>query len=337
MKKRKVAIIGCGAIFNRHIEAIKKNSKKYTLSAVCDTQKELAETYGKKYNVDYFYTLEECLEKSDSDLYVIATPNYLHYEQAKKCMIKGHSVLIEKPATLRSEELAEIIAISSETGVKAYCILQVRLNNSVSVIKKCLEKNLLGRLRGASLIQRWQRPIEYFSGWRSIPDMGGGTLHEVGIHYVDILQYLLGTPEIVASKTFNTKHTSSEIEDTIYSILDFGNFGGTLEVTISAEPHNLECSLSIMGSNGFLKLGGKALNIVESYNFLSHGAKKKFEHIMQEYEDVTYVSPNDYGSYLGSCPNHSDLYNNIEMFNLEEAVNSLSIIEKVYKSCGKRY
>ncbi len=337
MKKKKVAIIGCGAIFNRHISAIEKNSHSYDLVAVCDNQKEISKNYGEKYGVKSFFSLDECLEKSSANFYVIATPNYLHYEQAKKCILKSKEVLIEKPATLRKEELVEIINLADTNKVNAYCILQVRLNNSVSVVKKCLEKNLLGKIRSASLVQRWQRPVEYFSGWRAIPKMGGGTLHEVGIHYIDILQYLLGRPEIVSSKTFNTKHKTTEIEDTVYSILDFGDYGGTLEITISAEPHNLECSLSIMGSNGFLKLGGKALNIVESYNFLSHGAKKKFEHIMQEYENVTYISPNDYGSYLGSCPNHGDLYGNLEKFNLKQAIDSLTLIEDIYSACGRKY
>jgi UDP-N-acetyl-2-amino-2-deoxyglucuronate dehydrogenase len=179
--------------------------------------------------------------------------------------------------------------------------------------------------------------MEYFSGWRSVPSLGGGTLHEVGIHYIDILQYLIGKPEIVAAKTYNTKHVNSNIEDTVYALLNFPEFGGNLEVTISAEPHNLECSISILGSNGFIKLGGKALNIIESYNFLSHGAKKEFEQLMKEYENVTYIPPNDYGSYLGSCPNHVGVYKNLEKFKIENSKNSLEIIENIYKMCGKEY
>jgi predicted dehydrogenase len=216
-------------------------------------------------------------------------------------------------------------------------VLQVRLNNSVQVVKKCLESNLLGKIRGVSLVQRWQRPVEYFSGWRSIPSMGGGTLHEVGIHYIDILQYLLGKCEIEHAKAYNTKHMNSNIEDTVYALLDYGDFGGTLEVTISAEPHNLECSISILGSNGFIKLGGKALNIIESYNFLSHGATKQFENLINQYENVTYIPPNNYGSYLGSCPNHQGVYKNLNLFKLENTENALSIIEDIYKLCEREY
>ena len=196
---------------------------------------------------------------------------------------------------------------------------------------------MLGKIRGVNLVQRWQRPVEYFSGWRSIPNVGGGTLHEVGIHYLDILQYLIGVPRIVSATSYNTKHVQSDIEDTIYSLVDYKDFGGTIEVTISAEPHNLECSISILGSNGFIKLGGKALNLIESYNFLSHGAKKQFESIISNHENVTYIPPNNYGSYLGSCPNHLGVYQNLNMFKLKNTKNSLQIIENIYEKLGKKY
>jgi len=333
---KRVAIIGCGAIFDRHATAVIKQ-KNMKLVAVCDIQKEIADDKAKKYNCDSYYSLKECLENSNASFYVIATPNYLHYTQSIECLNAKKEVLIEKPVALRVSELKDMIEITQKNKIDAYGVLQVRLNNSVSVVKKCLEKGLLGKIRGVSLIQRWQRPVEYFSGWRSIPKLGGGTLHEVGIHYIDILQYLLGKPTIVSSNCYNTKHKKSNIEDTIYALLDYGDFGGSLEVTISAEPHNLECSISILGSNGYIKLGGKALNIVESYNFLSYGAQKEFEQVMKEYENVTFIPPNDYGSYLGSCPNHTGVYQNLESFRIENTQKSLQIIEEIYKKSQKKY
>lgn len=336
MKKRKVAIIGCGAIFNRHADSI-NSSDEFELVAVCDTQKEIADSKARKQKCESYYTLEDCIEKSSANFYVLATPNSLHYPQAKKCIQAGKDILVEKPVTLSIDEVDEIIDLANKSGVEAYGVLQVRLNNSVRAIKHCLEKDLLGKIRGVSLIQRWQRPVEYFSGWRSIPKIGGGTLHEVGIHYIDILQHLMGRPNILFAKEYNTKHMGSEIEDTMYAVFDYGDFGGNLEVTISAEPHNLECSISILGSNGYIKLGGKALNIIESYNFLSHGAKTQFENILESYENVTYIPPNNYGSYLGSCPNHMGVYKNLELFKIENTRDALMMIEQIYEKCGREY
>ena len=119
-------------------------------------------------------------------------------------------------------------------------------------------------------------------------------------------------------------------------MLDYGSFGGTAEVTVSAEPKNLECSIQILGSNGYLKIGGKALNVIETYSFLSNGAEVKFKEILEN-NDTGNKSFNDYGSYLGSCPNHTEVYKNIEKFNLTESKNGIKFIEKIYEKANIKY
>ena len=171
---------------------------------------------------------------------------------------------------------------------------------------------------------------------RGEPDVGGGILYETGIHYLDILQYLIGNPKkILSTKTYTTKHKEAIIEDTIYSLVDYGNFGGTIESTIAAEPHNIESSITLMGSNGYIKIGGKALNVIESANFLSNGCTLQYEDLQKQYSYSK--DPNSYGSYQGSCPNHPEVYRNLEKFNLEETNNVIILIEEIYKKANIKY
>lgn len=330
-----VGIIGCGAIFNRHVTSI-KNNKNFKLVAICDIDKNIVEDFGKNLNVKYYTNYEDLSRDPDVNFVVIASPNYFHYEQSIFALKNKCDVLIEKPVSFEEEDVIEIEKIAKKYNQKAYCVLQVRLNNSVKIVQEALDKNLLGEIRGVSFVQRWQRPYEYFSGWRNSKKIGGGTLYEVGIHYIDILQLLFGVPNIVSTKVYKTKHKNSNIEDTIYSILDYGSFGGTAEITVSAEPKNLECSIQILGSNGYLKIGGKALNVIETYNFLSNGAKIKFEQILENNNSTNEVF-NNYGSYLGSCPNHADVYKNIKNFSLTESKNGIKFIEDIYKKANIKY
>ena len=334
MKKYKVGIIGCGAILPRHLEAIESNDN-FELVAVCDIQKELVKSVGKKYNVLSYTDYKEMILSKKINFVTIATPNSLHYEQSLFALENGCDILVEKPVSFSVDEVNKIIEVSNSLNQNAYCVLQVRLNPTVQLIKEILEKKFLGNIRTVSLVQRWQRPLEYFSGWRAVPSIGGGTLYEVGIHYLDILQYLFGKPSVHSSKTYKTKHKSVDIEDTIYSIFDFGDYGGTCEITISAEPRNLECSLSIIGSNGFLKIGGKAMNIIESANFLSHGSQYEFEQIRKKYNISN--EPNNYGSYEGSCPNHPFVYQNLNEFKMSETINVVSLIDEIYSKDGISY
>ena len=138
-------------------------------------------------------------------------------EQAIYALENGCDVLVEKTVSFTKDEVEEIMSVAKKNNQKAYCVLQVRLNPTVSLMKEILDLNLLGKIRSINFIQRWQRPLEYFTGWRSLPNVGGGTLYEVGIHYLDVIQKLFGKPSVHSSKVYSTKHTDVDIEDTIYS------------------------------------------------------------------------------------------------------------------------
>lgn len=332
--KKNVGIVGCGAILPRHIESIKSNNN-FELVAICDIQESLVNEIAEKINVKPYVDYKKMVTSKTIDFLTIATPNSLHYEQSIFSLKNGCDILVEKPVSFTKEEIEDIIKTSKKYNREAYCVLQVRLNPTVQLVKEILSLGILGDMRSVNFIQRWQRPVEYFTGWRSLPSVGGGTLYEVGIHYLDIIQYLFGKPSVCATKLYKTKHVNTDIEDTIYSIFDFGDFGGTCEVTVAAEPHNLECSLSILGSNGFLKIGGKAMNIVESANFLSHGSQTEFDKIRKKYN--IFNEPNNYGSYQGSCPNHPFVYQNLNSFKINESINVISLIDEIYLKANVKY
>lgn len=331
--KYRVGIVGCGAILPRHLEAI-ESSSDFVLKAVCDIQQPLAKSVAGRLGVSYFTDYTDMVKSSDINFVVIATPNSLHYDQSMFALKNGCDVLVEKPVAFTEKEVDEIANVAKQNGRNAYCVLQVRLNPTVQLMKSVLDRGILGNIRAVNFVQRWQRPLEYFTGWRAEPSIGGGTLYEVGIHYLDILQYLFGKPNVVSSKCYEVKHKAG-IEDTVYALFDFESFGGTCEVTIAAEPQNLECSLAILGSNGYVKLGGKALNIVESARFLSHGSQTEFDKLQKN--STISVEPNSYGSYQGSCPNHPYVYANLDKFKIEETSNVISLINEIYSKSNIKY
>ena len=338
--KYNVAIIGCGAIFKNHENAIKENKKKFNLHSLCDIDEGVVKPILKHNKINYFIDYKKCLQQNEVNLAVIATPNGLHAEQALFAIRNGCDVLIEKPATFSVKEVDKIIIEAKKLNRRVFCVLQVRLNETVALMKRLLAEKMIGDIRGFALTQRWQRPKSYFTGWRNIADIGGGTLYEVGIHYLDILQFLIGMPvDVLFTKLYNTKHTDAKVEDTIYSILDYGSFGGTIEVTVSAEPSNLECSIEILGSSGYVKVGGKALNKIEKYDFLSEANNKKFESMLKESKCKINKNNqfNKYGTHLGSCPNHSGVYANLELFDICETKNVISLIQSIYKKAGVAY
>jgi len=277
----RVGIIGCGEILIRHIESINEN-EDFQLVSLCDIDDDKLNKAQRDYGGKIYKSYKEMIDEGDLNFVVVATPNSLHFHQAKYALENGCDVLVEKPVSLNPKEVHLLSEIAEKNNTNAYTVLQVRLNPTVKIIKNILSDGSLGKIRGISLVQRWQRPFEYFTGWRAEPYIGGGTLYECGIHYMDILCYLFGKPIVKSSTTYNTKHLNCEIEDTIYSLLDFKDYGGTLEVTISTEPSNLECSISIITEKGYIKLGGQALDKIEDCKFEDNKTKLHFEKIVSK-------------------------------------------------------
>lgn len=334
-RKFKVGVIGCGAIFRRHLEAVTLNGDKYELVAICDVDPKRVSLYrdelGVKGFTDYRRMLKEL--KGEINFVVITSPNAYHFEQAMAALRLGCDVLVEKPVDLISERATKIANEARRLKRKAYAVLQVRYNKALAILKDGLKRGVIGKVRSVSLTQRWQRPEEFFNSWRSDPQTAGRILYDVGIHYLDVVQWLFGLPEVKVSCTFNNKHTKVAFEDTVFAILRFpSGASGSLEVTIAAEPRNLECSLSVMGSEGYIKIGGKALDKIESAQFTSSLKEDFWEKIVKKHGNG--ADSASYGPLAGSAPNHPILYREIAMgrgIPVSEAINSIRFIEDIYK------
>jgi UDP-N-acetyl-2-amino-2-deoxyglucuronate dehydrogenase len=334
MAKRKVGIIGCGHILVRHLESIAQNPNEFELVALCDNNKETLDKVTKENNVPGFLDYEEMLKEMNGkmDFVTIATPNHLHYPMAMKAMEMGYDVLVEKPVAFEAERVMEISKKAEELGRKAYCVLQVRYNPTVKMMERALEMKLLGDIRSVCFIQRWQRPIGYFKDWRGILEEGGRSLYEYAIHYLDIVQRSFGIPEVRSTDSFNHKHMDIPFEDTSYSIVQYPNkASGSIEVNVAVEPSNLECSIAIMGSKGYLKISGNALDIVDTAKFETEELQKQWDEIQSTSGES--LSPNSYGTHVGSCPNHPILYKEIAAgngFPISDAAASIEFIQKIY-------
>lgn len=334
-RKNKVGIIGCGGIFKRHIEAIEQNNKYFELAAICDIEKKCLEINTAGLQVPGFLSHKDMLEKmrGKMNFIVVATPNSFHYSQAMDALNYGCDVLIEKPVAFEAKRVKEISDIAKKLKRNAYVVLQVRYNPTIIRLREFIKGNDIGEVISVSLIQRWQRPPQYFESWRADKNIGGRTLYEVGIHYIDIMQLLFGKPSVITSATFCNKHKYIKFEDTIFSILRFpSGASGSLEVTVAAEPRNLECSLAILTSKGYIKIGGKALDKIEEALFSNLELSRSWDQTVAK--TVASEEPNSYGAYSGSCPNHPTLYREIAKGRGIECIDTIptiSLIEEIYR------
>lgn len=113
----KLGIIGTNWITHAFVNAAIK-SGEYELTAVYSRTKAKAEKFASKYNqpenINIVTDLKEFSALEDMDVVYIASPNSLHYEQARLLMNHGKNVIVEKPAVSTLEELEELINLSEE-------------------------------------------------------------------------------------------------------------------------------------------------------------------------------------------------------------------------------
>ncbi len=187
------AIIGYGGMGDWHYRNITERISELVVKGIYDVREEAKEKA--KDNGLYVYeTLDELLKDQEIDLVTIAVPNNFHKDLSITCLRHGKNVICEKPVTMNSAELEEIIAVAKETG-KLFSIHQNRRwDKDYKIIKNILEEGTIGapyfiesRVIGSG---------RALHGWRGHTINGGGMVYDWGVHLFDQLLDLIKSPVV---------------------------------------------------------------------------------------------------------------------------------------------
>jgi UDP-N-acetyl-2-amino-2-deoxyglucuronate dehydrogenase len=270
-KNFRIALVGCGRISQNHLDAIAKVDG-LELCGVCDSDESRATEAAAKWGVPHFTNYPQMLAKSDADVIAICTPSGLHSAQGVLAARAGKHVITEKPMSITLEQADALVDACDSNDVRLFVVKQNRLNPSVQLLKRAVEKGRFGRIFLANTTVRWHRPQEYYdaASWRGTWEFDGGAFMNQASHYVDLIQWLVGPVESVMAKTA-TQARRIEAEDSGIAVLKFRNGAlGVIEVNVLTHPRNWEGSITIMGEKGTAKIGGTAVNKVEHWTFAEY-------------------------------------------------------------------
>lgn len=338
-KKIKFAIVGAGHIGKRHAEMIRREEEGELIAMVDVRSKE--ECGADDFNVPFFSSIEDLLSSGlDFDVVNICTPNGLHASQSLIALEAKKHVVCEKPMGLSKEECEKVIFKSLQMSKNVFCVMQNRYSPPSQWIKSVVEKGVLGEIYMVQLNCYWNRDDRYYKkgGWKGTPDLDGGTLFTQFSHFIDIMYWLFGDIDNIQGRfaDFNHKETTA-FEDSGFVSFDFINGGmGCINYSTSVANQNLESSLTIIGSNGSVKIGGQYMNEVEVCNITNY-----------EMPVLAESNPaNDYGPYKGSAANHNYVIQNVintlkgkttATTNALEGLKVVEIIERIYKKRNEQF
>ncbi|MBL8981543.1 MAG: Gfo/Idh/MocA family oxidoreductase, partial [Gemmatimonadetes bacterium] len=235
------------------------------------------------------------------DVVAVCTPSGLHPEHGVAVARAGKHVVCEKPMAISLTSADELVHACDRAGVHLFVVKQNRLNPPIQVLKRAIDKGRFGRIYLANTTVRWTRPQDYYdqAPWRGTWEFDGGAFMNQASHYVDLIQWLVGPVESVMAKTA-TLARRIETEDSGIAVLKFRNGAlGSIEVTMLTYPKNLEGSITILGETGTVKIGGTAVNKVETWQFADYDDDDK------AIEAASYTPPNVYGH------GHEGYYRNV--------------------------
>lgn len=246
-------IVGCGVIAPFHARALGElpNAR---LVAVCDVVAERAERIGREFGVPHTAEFDELLARPDVDVVCVCVPSGMHADFGVRAAAAGKQVVVEKPIDITLEAADRLIAACREHGVALTVISQRRYEPGVQEMRALIDAGRLGRLVLGDAIVKWYRSQAYYDSgdWRGTYALdGGGCLMNQGVHYVDLLQWMMGPVERVFARCATAAH-DIEVEDIATALLSFRSGAiGVLEASTAVYP-GLPERLEVSGTGGTL-------------------------------------------------------------------------------------
>ena len=269
-RKIRLALIGCGRIAANHFGAIERHADRVELVDVCDVNAPALAQAITRTGAKGHRSLVELLKTTTADLVILTTPSGLHPEQAIQVAQSGRHVMTEKPMATRWHDGVRMVKACDDANVRLFVVKQNRRNATLLLLKRAVEQRRFGKIYSVAVNVFWTRPQEYYDSakWRGTWEFDGGAFMNQASHYIDLLDWLIGPVESVMAYTA-TLARNIEVEDSGVAALRWRSGAmGTVNVTMLTYPKNMEGSITILGEHGSVRIGGVAVNEIQTWEFL---------------------------------------------------------------------
>ncbi len=198
----RVASLGMGWWSDVLADAIGRTDKIEIVACFTRSEDKRA-NFAQKYACEAAGSYEEILADPSIEAIINTTPNHVHLESTRAAAQAGKHVFLDKPIAHTVADGHALTRACAEAGVVLAIGYQRRRENHFRWIKNEIEEGRFGRLVQAECNISRDREGQFELGhWRYQADaMPGGVMLQIGIHYTDVLTYLLGPVVAVSGKT----------------------------------------------------------------------------------------------------------------------------------------
>ena len=216
----RIGIVGCGAIHGTHIAAI-EGIDGACVSGFYDILPERSLAASAETGKPAFDSLENLLSASDG--VAVCVPSGTHAEIGIAAARAGKHVLVEKPIEVTLNKAQTLVQECRSAGVRLGVISQHRFASEIRRLKDTVDEGGLGPLIEGDASIKWYRTQAYYDSgdWRGTWALdGGGCLMNQGIHYIDMIQWVMGGVASVQAQVRTAAHRI-EVEDVATALVEY--------------------------------------------------------------------------------------------------------------------
>lgn len=247
----KLGIIGSNFVTDWLCESVLKTGG-ITLHAMYSRSQARGDEFAQKYGIQRVFTDLDAFLSSDIDAVYIASPNFLHADQAIKAMENGKHVLVEKPAALSKDEFDRMTACARKNGVVLLEAMRPVHDEALESIRNTLSS--IGPVRRA--VFEFCQYSSRYDAFRSgeimnafNPALGNAAVMDIGVYAIAVCIALFGMPNHITSRSVKL---NNGFEGMGTALLDYD--AHQAEIVYSKITDSVNPSV-ITGEDGSLKIG----------------------------------------------------------------------------------
>jgi predicted dehydrogenase len=197
----RVACIGMGWWSDVLADAVTRSSK-LKIVACFSRSEQKRQAFAKKYGCEAAPSYEAILKDKGVEAIINTTPNDVHLETTRQAAQAGKHVFLDKPIANSVSDGRKITEVCRQAGVVLGLGYQRRRESHFRWIKKQIEAGVFGKMVNAEANISRDRLGQFdLTSWRyTAAGMPGGVMLQIGVHYADVLDYLIGPIKTVSGQ-----------------------------------------------------------------------------------------------------------------------------------------
>ncbi len=196
MDETKVGIIGAGGIAGgKHLPG-HRNVEGVSIIAVCDIDQQRAENFAKQHDIKHVFTdYNDLVAMPELDAVSVCTPNNFHAPPTIAALEAGKHVICEKPIAGNANDGQAMVDAQKASGKVLQIGLQSRFGTEARTLRKLYEDGFFGDIYYARAMAMRRRGVPASPSFITKSIAGGGPLIDIGVHILDVLLWMIGTPK----------------------------------------------------------------------------------------------------------------------------------------------